>query len=333
MEQAVTSATIEKPGPAPEAAANEAAGSGGFFRFQQKFAPYLFISPFVILFCVFGLYPIVKSVVLSLYMTNGPKDEVFVGLSNYRFLATDADFHTAVWNTAVYAFWTVVLQLPLALGLAVLLSQRWLRGREFFRLAFFSPNLLGQVFVGVLFMVLFVPKYGLVNNALHSATAPLAGVVHPFNVETKWLGDPAWVMPALVLTSLWMYVGFNMIYFLAGLQAVDRELYEAAQVDGAGGWHQFLNVTLPGIKPVAIFVLVTATIGSFQLFELPYNMLNSSAGPDNAGLTIVMYLYNTGFVTGDLGYASAVGWTLAIGVLVVSVIQMRVTGAWKGSDE
>jgi len=304
----------------------ERAAGGGIFRFQQRFAPYLFVSPFLILFTVFGLYPIVKSIALSLYATNGPKDHVFVGLSNYRFLFTDPDFGVAVRNTAVYTFWTVFLQLPLALGLAILLSQNWLKGRSWFRLAFFSPQLVGQVFVGVLFMVLYVPQYGLVNRGIHAA-------ITSFPLDTKWLGDARMVMPALVLTSLWMYVGFNMIYFLAALQAVDRELYEAAMVDGANGWHQFRAVTVPGIKPVAVYVLVMATIGSLQLFELPYTMLQQSAGPDKSGLTIVMYLYQNGFVSGDLGYASAVGWTLALGILTISLIQMRVTGAWKGAKE
>jgi ABC-type sugar transport system permease subunit len=294
---------------------------------QQKIAPYLFISPFLILFAVFGLYPILKSIQLSTYVTNGPKDAVFIGLGNFRYLLHDADFHTAVRNTVTYAFWTVCLQLPLALGLALLLSQPWIRGREWFRLAFFSPNLLGQVFVGVLFSVLFIPQYGLLNRFLHWATA--GGIA----LDTKWLADPALIMPALVLTSLWMYVGFNMIYFLAALQAVDKELYEAATVDGANSWQQFLAVTVPGIRPVATFVLVTSTIGSFQLFELPYTLLNNTAGPNNAGLTVVMYLYNNGFVSGDLGYASAVGWTLALGVLLISVIQMRITGTFKGANE
>jgi ABC-type sugar transport system permease subunit len=214
--------------------------------------------------------------------------------------------------------------LPLALGLAILLNQRWLKGKNFLRLAFFSPNLLGQVFVAILFSVLFAPNYGLLNKVLHA----LFGTA----LDTKWLSEPALVMPAIVLTSLWLYVGFNMIYFLAALQAVDTELYEAADADGANAWQKFWAVTMPGIRPVAIFVLVTATIGSFQLFELPYIMLNNTAGPNNAGLTVVMYLYNNGFITGDLGYASAVGWTLAVGVLIVSLIQMRVTGAWKGAN-
>ncbi len=294
-----------------------------WFAFQYRYAPYLFVSPFLLIFAVFGAWPIIKSLILSLHATNGPKDVVFVGLANFRFLAADPDFHKAVSNTAQYAFWSVFLQLPLSLGLAVLLSQKWLRGREFLRLAFFSPHLLGQVFVGVLFSVIFIPQYGLLNKVLHA----VAGVP----LDTKWLANPSLVMPALVLTCLWMYVGFNMIYFLAALQAVDRELYDAAQVDGANGWQTFLAVTMPGIKPVAVFVLVMSTIGSFQLFELPYTMLGNSPGPDKAGLTVVMHLYQSGFVTGDLGYASAIGWTLALGVLIISLIQMRVTGAWKGS--
>lgn len=302
-----------------------AAQASRWFVLQYRMAPYLFVSPFLILFATFGVYPIVKSLMLSFYVTNGPKSAVFVGLQNFWFLLSDPDFHTAAKNTAIFAFWSVFLQLPLSLGLALLLNSIWVKGRELLRLAFFSPNLLGQVFVGVLFSVLFIPQYGLVNRFLHAIAA--------IPLDTKWLADPSLVMPALVLTSLWMYVGFNMIYFLAALQAVDKDLYEAATVDGANAWHQFWAVTLPGIKPVAVFVLVMSTIGSFQLFELPYIMLNNSSGPDQAGLTIVMYLFQTGFVTGDLGYASTVGWVLALGVLMISLFQMRVTGAWKGGTD
>lgn len=296
-----------------------------WFSFQNRYAPYFFVSPYLAIFTAFAGWPIIKSMILSLHATNGPKDVVFVGLNNFSFLLADPDFHKAVTNTATYAFWTVVLQLPLSLGLAVMLSQKWLRGREYLRLAFFSPHLLGQVFVGILFSVIFIPQYGLLNKALHF----VAGVP----LDIRWLSNPSLVMPALVLTSLWMYVGFNMIYFLAALQAVDTELYDAAHVDGANGWQAFLAVTLPGIKPVAIFVLVMSTIGSFQLFELPYTMLGSSAGPSKAGLTVVMYLYQSGFVTGDLGYASAIGWTLTLGVLMISLIQLKVMGAWKGASE
>ena len=292
---------------------------------QAQIAPYLFVAPFLIVFLLFGLYPIGQSLRLSLYITNGPKDHVFVGLQNFKFLLSDPDFHTAVRNTLVYTFFSVFLQLPVSLGLALLLSQKWLRAREFFRLAFFMPNLVGQAFVGVLFGVLFVPQYGLINKATHA-------LIPAVPLDIKWLSNSHLVMPALVLVSLWMYVGFNMIYFLAALQAVDQELYEAARVDGANGWHQFRAVTLPGIRPVAVFVLITSTIGAFQLFDLPYILLGNGSGPDKSGLTIVMYLFQTGFQSGDLGLAAAIGWSLALGILVISMIQARVTGAWKGTE-
>jgi len=299
-------------------------GSRKLFRLQHKYAPYLFVAPFAVVFLVFGLYPLAKSLVLSFYTTSGPRSRVFVGLGNFAFLFSDPDFLKAVWNTTVFALFSVFLQLPLSLGLALLLNRRRLWGRNFFRLVFFSPRLVGMVFVAVLFVVIFQPQFGLLNRVLHA----IAGL----DLDTKWLGNRTLVMPALVLTSLWMYVGFNMIYFLAALQGVDKELYDAAEVDGANAFQKFRHVTLPGIKPVAVFVIVLSTIGSFQLFELPFLMLGNSGGPENAGLTIVMYLYQNGFETGDLGYASAIGWTLALGVLVISLIQMRITGAWKRGD-
>jgi len=296
----------------------------GFYRLQHRYAPYIFVAPFLAAFAAFSLYPIAKSLALAFYITNGPKSQVFVGFGNFAFMLRDPDFYKAVWNTSVFAFFSVFLQLPLSLALALLLNRRMVRGRDFFRFSFFSPHLVGQVFVAVLFTVIFAPRFGLLNIILHA----LAGTP----LDTRWLSNPPLVMPALVLTSLWMYVGFNMIYFLAALQAVNQDLYDAAQVDGANEFQQFLHVTLPAIRPVAVFVVVFSTIGSFQLFELPYLMLGNGPGPDNAGLTIVMYLYEKGFLSGDLGYASVVGWTLALGVLVLSLVQMRLSGAWKGAD-
>ena len=283
------------------------------------------VAPFLLLFCVFSAYPIVKSLILAFDKTNGPKSIVPDGMQNFQFMFQDPDFYTAVKNTFVYAFFTVILQLPLALFLAILLNQHWLKGRSWLRLAFFSPNLMGVVFVGVLFSILFQPQYGLVNVVLH-ALLPV------FPLDTKWLTDSHFVMPALVATSLWIYTGFNMIYFLAGLQAVDKDLYEAAMVDGANQWQQFWNVTWPSIMPVTTFVLVTATIGSFQLFELPWILLGQTTGPDNSGLTMVMYLFVNGFINGDLGYASAVGWTLAVIIMVFGVLQVLLSGTLKGTE-
>ncbi|MCY3018375.1 MAG: sugar ABC transporter permease [Planctomycetota bacterium] len=295
--------------------------SYSLWRHQQRLAPYLFVSPFLILFCVFGIYPIVKSLYLAFHTTNGPRSVVFTGLDNFRFLLQDPDFYAAVYNTGVFALFSVFLQLPLSLGLALLLNARWLKGRDTFRFVFFSPNLVGQVFVGVLASVIFVPRFGLVPRFLHWAMRT--------SIDMNLLGNPDLVMPALVGTALWMYVGYNCIYFLAALQSVDRELYEAAAVDGANAWHQFWHVTVPAIKPVALIVVIMSTLGSFQLFELPFVMMGGP-GPNKAGLTIVMYLYQRGFDIGNLGYASTIGWTLALIVLVISMVQVRLSGAVRG---
>ena len=292
-----------------------------FYKKQQKLAPYLFVLPFVLTFCVFSLYPYIKSLTYSLYATSGPKDQAFVGLKNYQFLLTDPDFWVAVRNTALFAVLSVAIQLPLSLGLAMLLSQKWVKGVKLWRLAVFAPNLLGSVFVGVLFGVLLQPKFGLVNIGL----SKVLGIAW---LDKKWLGDPQNVLPALVLVASWMSIGYNMIYFLAALQNVDQELYEAALVDGAGPLARFRAVTVPAIAPVLAFVLVTMTVGSFQLYELPRTLLGGP-GPDNRGLTIIMYLFNNGLLSGDLGYASAVGWTLALMLAMISLIQVKLTGAAK----
>jgi ABC-type sugar transport system permease subunit len=296
-----------------------------YHRCQTRYAPYLFVAPFALIFLTFWLYPLIKSFVLAFSITCGPKARVFVGLNNFRFLLTDPDFHKAVWNTSVFAVVSLFVQLPVSLALALLLNRRFLKGRNLFRLAFFAPNLVGMVFVGLLFSMVFAPRFGLVNQVLHALTN--------LPTDTNWLFNPKLVMPALVLAASWLYVGFNMIYFLAALQAVDRELYDAAQVDGANMFQQFLHVTLPGIRPVAVVVVVLSTIGSFQLFELAYLMLNNGTrnwpGPDNSGLTIVMYLYQNGFVAGDLGYASAIGWTLVLIVMALTLLQIWLSGTWK----
>ncbi len=287
----------------------------------SRHAPYLFLSPFVLSFLIFGAYPIIRSMILSLYITSGPEAQRFVGMGNYLHLIQDPDFWIAFRNTATFAVGSVVLQVPVSLGLAILLNRPEIRGRNIFRFILFSPNLMGLVFSALLFTLILAPRFGLLNAGLHA----LFGLPS----TTRWLSTPGLVMPALIMVALWLYSGFNMVYFLAALQAVDTELYEAAVIDGAGRWSQFWHVTLPGIKPVLIFVVVLSSIGSFQLFELAYLLLGNSSGPDQAGLTIVMYLYQNGFLGGDLGYASAIGWTLAAMVLILSLVQLRLSGAGK----
>ena len=281
--------------------------------------PYLFLSPYLLLTGVFFLVPFVNAVVLAFYETNGPRSRVFVGLANFRFLLHDTTFHTALWNTTLFALAAVFIQLPLAMGLAVLLNGGGQRTKAILRLILFSPNLFGQIFVGILFSVLFLPRYGLVNRTFHA--------LFRWGLEARWLSDPRLVMPAIILCSLWIWVGLNMIYFLAALQAVDKDLEDAARIDGAGRWQVFWHVTLPSMRPVVIFVMIMSVIGSYQIFELPLALLadTSGYGPNNSGLTLITYLNQVAFRSGDLGLGSAVGWIVAIIIFTVSLIQIRVS--------
>jgi ABC-type sugar transport system permease subunit len=284
---------------------------------HSRWAPYFFIGPFLIIFLTFVAYPMVNSIVLSTQQTYGPKSCRNVGLSNFSYLASDPLFWKAMRNTLVFAAGSLLIQLPCSLALALLLNSPKIHGKALFRLIFFSPSLIGLTFVAVIFSLIFEKRTGMLNLLLHKAVG--------FDLEFPWLEE--FVMPALIIAAFWMYVGFNMVYFLAALQNVRRDLVEAAIVDGANAWQRFRHVTLPAIRPVATFVVLLSMIGSFQLFELPWLLL-SGGGPDNQGLTLVMYLYQVGFETGDLGYASTVGWVLALilGVLAAGQHYVARTG-------
>jgi ABC-type sugar transport system permease subunit len=175
----------------------------------------------------------------------------------------------------------------------------------------------------VIFSLLLAERHGLVNRMI-------GGLLPFIGSEINWFGNPRLVMPAVVMAALWLGLGYGMIYFLAALQAVDRELYEAAEVDGASKWSQFWHVTLPGIRPVLVFLLIVGTIGAFQLFELPW-VLFQGPGPNHAALTIVMYLFEMGFQAGDMGYASAIGWMLVGLILIIALVQVWVSGVTKES--
>lgn len=277
-------------------------------------APWIFLAPFIGLFSTFTIWPLIQSLVLSMQQTYGPGTAQWVGLQNFKFLLTDPLFWKATGNTLRFTLGSLFIQLPVALMLALLLNHPKLRGRGFFRLIFFAPSLVGLPFVAMLFAPIFEKRTGLLNVILH-------------NLYSGWDPEFAWtqnyIMSALIIAALWMYAGFNMVYFLAALQNVSRDLLEAAEIDGANVWQRFVHVTLPEIMPIAGFITLLSVIGSFQLFELSFIMLNNSPGPDNRGLTIVMYLYQTGFQTGDLGYASAIGWVLAIMLITIALIQRR----------
>ncbi len=283
---------------------------------HAAWTPWFFLTPTILVFLIFTAYPLVQSLVLSFQQTYGPKSSTFVGFSNFHWLMNDRLFWKALKNTAIFAAGSVFIQLPVSLGLALLLNRPNLRGRAIFRLIFFSPSLVGLVFVAMIFSLIFEKHTGLLNVALHKTIG--------FNIDFPWLQEH--VMPAMILAGLWMYAGFNMVYFLAALQNVNHEIAQAAQIDGANSFQRFIHVTIPAIRPVATFIILLSLLGSFQLFELPYVLLNG-AGPDNQGLSVVMYLYQNGFETGDLGYASAIGWVLALVMGIFAIGQRYLSRA------
>ena len=284
---------------------------------QQKLAPYLFIVPFFILFALFMGYPLLYSLALSLYEMRGFQSRIFVGMSNFLDLFQDPIFWKSLWNTCYFALGTLTLQLPIALLLALLLNAKFVKGKNLLRLAFFTPVLVAGVFVAIIFNLVYDQRAGLVNNEFVL-----------FGKEIGWLSEEKYVMPAVILTGVWQWAGFNMIYFLAGLQGVRQELYEAAAVDGANWWQTFIHVTLPSLRPVIAFVFVVSMIGSLQLFDLPF-ILTNGGEPADAGSTIVMYLYKNGFQFMRLGYAAAIGWVLFFIIAIVSIVQLKLLGIFR----
>ncbi len=288
-----------------------------FWNQQQKIAPYFFIAPFYILFVVFMGYPLVSSLVMSLYEMRGFQSRIFVGIGNFIDLFGDPIFWKSLRNTAYFAVGTLTLQLPIALLLAILLNSKFVRGKNILRLAFFAPVLVAGVFVAIIFNLVYDQRAGLVNQEFVL-----------FGKEIGWLNEENYVMPAVILTGVWQWAGFNMIYFLAGLQGIRQELYEAAAVDGANWWQAFLHVTLPSLRPVIAFVFVVSMIGSLQLFDLPY-ILTNGGEPADAGSTIVMYLYKNGFQFMRLGYAATIGWVLFFIIAVISIVQLKLLGIFR----
>lgn len=288
-----------------------------FWNQQQRFAPYLFIAPFFILFAIFMVYPLVSSLVMGFYEMRGFKSRIFVGFENFTDLFQDPIFWKSLLNTTYFALGTLLLQLPIALFLAILLNAKFVKGKNFLRLAFFTPILVAGVFVAIIFNLIYDQRAGLINNEFLL-----------FGKEIGWLSSQRYVMLAVILTGVWQWAGFNMIFFLAGLQGIRQELYEAAAVDGANWWQSFIHITLPSLRPVIAFVVVVSMIGSFQLFDLPY-ILTNGGEPADAGTTIVMYLYKNGFQFMRLGYAATIGWVLFIIIAIISIAQLKLLGIFR----
>ena len=282
-------------------------------KFRNTMVAYSFILPNLIGFFIFTFLPIVFALMLSFCEWNaGNSDIKFVGLSNYITMFTnDKSFPIALKNTLYYTAVTVPLTLMVSLGLAIIMNKP-IKGKEFFRSCFFFPYIASLVAVAVVWMALFNPDKGPVNQILIKL-----GV----SVPPRWAASQTWAMPTIIGLTVWKNMGYYMIVYLAGLQGVPRELYEAAQIDGAGKWKQFTNVIWPCITPTTFFVLMMLIISTFKSYDIMY--ITTQGGPGEATKVLAYHIYNSAFVSLKFGYASAVAMVLMTMVVAISIMEFK----------
>lgn len=285
---------------------------GRRLRLRNTFIGWTFILPNFIGFAVLTLGPVLALFYLGFTSWNAFGAAEWVGLDNFAGLLRDATFHRALLNTGYYAVGHIPLTLVASLGLAMLLNQK-LRGMAFFRTVAFFPYITSIVAIAVVWNMLFSPDAGVINQFL-----TFLGVDNP----PGWTTSTDWSMPAVVIVGTWRYMGYYMLLFLAGLQAIPPELYEAARVDGANAVQRFWNVTVPGLRPTTFFITVMLTIESFKVFDLILVMTNG--GPGISTLVLSQYIYRKGFEENDFGYASAVAIVLFLICIVVTVVQFLI---------
>lgn len=277
---------------------------------------YLFLLPNLIGFLIFTLIPILCSMGLSVMEWDSSNPMVFVGFDNFKRLVGDETFKISLWNTFYYSIFTVPFTMAASLGLALILNQK-IKGIGIFRTVFFFPHVASLVAIAVVWNLLFHPTLGPVNNILRSL-----GISSP----PGWTASVDWAMPVIIIVSIWKSMGYYMILYLSGLQAIPGELYEAAKVDGANAFQRFKSITLPMLTPTTFFVSIMLTIACFKVFDLVSVMTNG--GPGRATNVLVYNIYNTAFINYEFGYASAISMVLFLIVLFITVIQFRAEKKW-----
>ena len=293
-------------------------------RFRQdKYAPYFFISPFYILFALFFLFPSVFALVLGFFRWGALGTPSWFALRNYDHMFKDPLFIKAVGNTAFYAGASLFVVGPLALLEALALNSPRLKFKYLWRTLYFAPIVTSTVAISLVFRLLYNTDYGLINQIILAFGG----------VAVKWMEAPSLTKVAVMGVVVWRWTGLLAIYFLAGLQSIPPELYEAAAIDGANSYQRFVNVTFPMLRPVTAFVAIIVIIGSLQIFDDPQILYggNTPGGPGNNAISLVQYLYNQGIGQQLFGYASAVGVFLFIIIFVLSLAQLRVFSGF-GSD-
>jgi multiple sugar transport system permease protein len=284
---------------------------------DETAAGWISISPWIIGFLLFTVWPVVASLYFSFTKYNVVESPAWIGLENYRELLGDDDrFFKSVWNTVVYAALYVPLHVATALGVALLLNQaRKMTG--IFRTLYYLPTITPTVATAYLWIWILNPNDGMVNEILRAVHLP----------APAWTVDPFWTKPTIVISQLWL-LGGAMIIFLAGLRDIPVSLYEAATLDGAGAWRRFKDVTLPMLSGVTFFVSIVSTISALQVFTQGYVMFDRDGGPQNSALFIIMYLFKQAFEYFRMGYASAIAWMLFVLILVITLIQFRLSKRW-----
>jgi multiple sugar transport system permease protein len=283
---------------------------------ESNTAAWFFLAPALLLIFVFFFLPVAASLVLSvtdfdIYGIANSSNTRFVGFQNYVKLLHTPDFWNALKNTFYFAFVGGPLTIAVSLGAALLLNSKLVRFKGFFRTLYFTPFVTTLVAVAIVWRYLYHTRYGLFNYGLGKiGLGPI-----------DWLGDPHWAMPAIILMAVWKSFGYNMLIFIAGLQAIPEELYDAAQIDGASPWRQFWAITLPMLAPTLVFISVITMIGYFQLFAEPYVM--TQGGPLRSTTSVVLLMYEEGFRWWRMGYAAAIAFVLFIVILIATLLQFR----------
>ncbi len=301
---------------ASETRARGLAGQGHQARTQALWG-YLLIGPMMLGFAIFFLFALLVSLGLSFTDWNVLASPNWIGLDNYARLLSDTAFQQALRNTVVLSVPHVVLRIGFSLALAIALNSQ-IRFRAFYRTIFFIPVLTMPVATGTVWKWLYDPSYGPINYALGQLGLP----------RPAWLSNPNTALMAVVIVLLWSGVGYDMIIFLAGLQNIPRDYYEAAQLDGAGRWRQFRDITLPLLTPTTFFLVVVAVIHSLQVFDLVYIMTEVEHTTTNQFPTIVYYIYDEAFRNFRMGYATTVAWVLLVLILLFTLLQFRLQRRW-----
>jgi ABC-type sugar transport system permease subunit len=285
---------------------------GWWNRNQRLLIPYIFIAPNVVVFAVFMFVPILLAFYISLNEWTLIGSPTFVGLGNYLDMLEDSEFLRAFYNTGVYTLGTVPTSIALGLVVALGLNRK-LPGRTLLRSIFFVPVIISLVAVALIASWIFNDNYGIINAALSAV-----GIG-----DVPWLSSARWAMISLIIATLWIRLGFNMVIYLAALQSIPTELYDAARVDGASGWRRFRHITWPLLGPTTFLLVIINIIYSLHVFDLIYVM--TGGGPGFSTTVLVQYIYQMAFTEGQMGYASAIGVVLYLLLLIFTVFQWRVT--------